>query len=623
MTHDRSSPGARAPIRPPEPSDWAADARQRVAAAGVEAGSAAPDLEPLLPERYEIRETDEGRFLCCDEAPRLRVSIDREHSFSEAEARELGGRVILLDGAGRFGPLLDNSAKLYNLDHHEGCQRLFTLASCEQALLLVHSGLGLAEGDWIAYANEPDLDTVFAIWCLLNYARLTRLSVEARDILFPLLRLEGAIDANGTEFAELCGLPSQVLQDSKRQLDRLHAIEESMRSRGIWQKVDLLQYTLDILREIDAVVYKSADFSDYRRVEEVYGHVEIGDRCVAVACRDRAGIYEVERNLKKRWGDQLGVVALEREPHHYTLRRSAPLAAIDLQQAYDKLNLLDAAVDGRPPGKRWGGSDNIGGSPRPSGTRLAAREVLAALELAYRKPSAWRSLRHVVLLGTATAALLALGLIARLATPLLPPLPEIVTPGTARLAVFALIAGAACVLAARSLSERRLWLFGVRRPTGRDWLRLAPLALAGAIPAAGWIPDDLVLEPRALAVALLAIALGAAALELFFRGLTHGVVMLEFGAQSVSGPWFVSRASAVSSVLYAAFAVVASLTWIRAGAADGFGSLERLLLVAGGALLAGVGLAMIRERSLSIWPGFVIQTSGASLFAALWLWRAA
>ena len=54
---------------------------------------------PLIPDRYRIRETEEGRFLLCEEAPRLRVSVDASHSFSEAEARDLGKRVILLDGA--------------------------------------------------------------------------------------------------------------------------------------------------------------------------------------------------------------------------------------------------------------------------------------------------------------------------------------------------------------------------------------------------------------------------------------------------------------------------------------------------------------------------------------------
>ena len=152
----------------PAGSGSLSEARERLAPGLRDPGAG----QPPLPERYRIREVDGLRFLACDEAPRIRVSLDAENAFSEAEARELGERVVLLDGVGAFGPLLDNKARLYNLDHHEGCERVFTLATCEQALLLVHSGLDLAEGDWSVYANEPDLDTTLAIWCLLNFQRL-------------------------------------------------------------------------------------------------------------------------------------------------------------------------------------------------------------------------------------------------------------------------------------------------------------------------------------------------------------------------------------------------------------------------------------------------------------------
>jgi hypothetical protein len=165
-----------------------------------------------LPNRYEVRETDGRRMLRCKEAPGVLVSLDREHSFSEADAKKLGERTILLDGAGRFGPLLDNERLLYNLDHHEGCVRSFTLAACEQALLLVVKGLQLDKGSWTVYANEPDLDTVCAIWVLLNHRRLRELPPEARDRIVPLLRLEGAIDGNGFDAAEWCGLPVRALR---------------------------------------------------------------------------------------------------------------------------------------------------------------------------------------------------------------------------------------------------------------------------------------------------------------------------------------------------------------------------------------------------------------------------
>ena len=100
----------------------------------------------VIPERYTTREKDGMRTLECDEAPRIRVVIDPGMAASRSDASSLGERVILLDGAGTFGPLLDGDRKLFNLDHHSGCERLFTLATCEQALLLVHSGLRLVRG---------------------------------------------------------------------------------------------------------------------------------------------------------------------------------------------------------------------------------------------------------------------------------------------------------------------------------------------------------------------------------------------------------------------------------------------------------------------------------------------
>ncbi len=601
---------------PPGGSHGAGGGSPRSAAPGARGAK----LEALIPERYGVREAEEGWFLYCDEAPRLHVSIDRGHSFSEAEARELGGRVIMLDGAGRFGPLLDNKAKLYNLDHHEGCLRAFTIASCEQALILVHSGLGLAEGDWTIYANEPDLDTVLAIWCLLNYVRLSRLSEESRDILLPLVRLEGAIDANGTELAEVCGLPTQTLQEAKRRLDRLHANEQWMKKRGEWLEADLFQYTLEMLREIDQLVFTSADFSDYTRVE-VFGHAEIGKHRVAVACRDRSGIYQVERNLKERWGDQLGIVALEKEERHYTLRRPMPLADIDLTRAYEKLNLVDPAVDGRPAGKRWGGSDSIGGSPRPTGTALAPREILKVLQSAYQKPNALRSLGRLLVAALASAVILAGGwLVTVLGGRTFPELPSEVTPDTVRLATFALAVGLGSLIAARSLSGRRLWLFGLRRRAGGDWLLLAPLALVGAIPARAWVPGDLVFELRSLAYVGGVIALTAVALEFWFRGLVHGVVMLDSGAQSVGGRWFLSRAAFVSALLYSLVTVVASGAWIGATPPGPLDPSQKLGLVAAGSLITGVSLGMIRERSLSLWPGVFLQMLGGVFCAAFWFW---
>jgi len=299
------SDGAVAPTTGPVPDELREPASPQPTPGGGEEESGA------LPDRYEVRAKDGDRYIRCEEAPGVSVAIDSNYSFTEAEARRLGRRVILLDGVGNFGPLLDNEEQLYNIDHHQGCYRSLTLAACEQSLVLVVKGLELDRGRWRIYANEPDLDTVFAIWVLLNYRRVPNLRPEARDILLPILRLEGAIDANGFAAAEFCGLTQASLKRARAALDGLQAHELALKRSGEWESHDPIDYTHRALLEIDRLVYSQSDFADYSRIEEEYEHVEIGADKVAVVCRDSSGIYEVENRLKNVWGDRLAIVALE------------------------------------------------------------------------------------------------------------------------------------------------------------------------------------------------------------------------------------------------------------------------------------------------------------------------
>jgi len=577
-----------------------------------------PDPLPSLPQRYRLRRNEGDEHLVCDEAPRIQVHVRREYAFSEAEARALGGNVILLDGAGSFGPLLDNKKRLYNLDHHKGCERTFTLATCEQALLLVYGGLDLSEGDWSVYANEPDLDTLLALWCLLNHARLRDLRLQVRDILFPMIRLEGAIDANGNELAEVCGLPAEVLREAQRRLDHLLLRERQVKGGGDWQTLNLEAYTVEMLGEIDRMLYTADDFRGYANIEEVYGHTALGERLVAVVCRDGSGIYAVEKLLKERWGDQLGLIALEREPGHYTLRRPSTLSDIDLDDAYRLLNLLDRNVDGRPPGKQWGGSGNIGGSPRPVGSTLAPSELLRIFSLAYRRPTTWQrliALARVVLL---VVGLGAFGAVAGLGASAIPEVAKRLGEATARIATFSLFVGLASCLLSWLFSGRRLWLYGWRRPAGVDWLPLAFVAVLAAVPMRAWFPQPASLDPGAIALSAGGVALTAVAAESWFRGLVHGLLQLDSRVQSPGGPWHVSGAAWVSAGLYTATAVALSLPVIWVGPARLVPPLHEVAFVAGAAAIAGLALAMIRERSLSLWPGIAAQILGGIGCAAIW-----
>lgn len=578
--------------------------------------SAWMDPEPgTIPERYRVREQGDETTLRCVEAPSVEVRIQRSFAFTEAEARKEGERRIFLDGAGQFAPILDNEQRLYNLDHHLGCLRAFTLATCEQALILVFKGLELDQGDWTVYANEPDLDTIFAIWVLLNHRRLKSLRQSARDVLFPLLRLEGAIDANGLEIAELCGLPSEAVKAGRMELDRLHAIELEIKKSGHWDKADLASYTQRMLGEIDQLVYTGEDFQDFTSIEEEYGHVEIGGNRVAVVCRDPAGIYETEKRLKRHWGDRLGIVALETAPRTFTLRRSASLVGIDLETAYRQLNLQDRAVDGRPPEKRWGGSDDIGGSPRPTGTLLEPQEIGRVLWDAYREKTAWSRAQRVLLaLGAALVpALAALAGVLSLQLAVGPP--GDLVGYLQRTAVGAGFALAAAGIQVWKSSESRAWLYGLRRPAGKDWFLLLPVALAGLLAMGSWLPGGVGGPPLVWGLAALALVLVAVALELWFRALVHGIPLLDFEIQHVGSRWFVSLPALLSALAFGSLAF-------------GAAKLGVLLTVSGlpgppalGAALcgavAGLALAATRERSMSLVPGILLQIAAGLVWIFL------
>lgn len=562
-----------------------------------------------LPSRYEIRDAEDGRVLVCKEAPGLFLRLERSLSFTEQEARRLGERTILLDGVGTFAPLIDDAAHLYNLDHHEDCLRAFTLASCEQALILVQKGLELDRGDWSIYANEPDLDTVFAIWTLLNYRRIRDFDEESRDRIVPLIRLEGAIDANGLEVAEFCGLPQAALQRERARLDRLMQGELEAKRSGEWTKSDPMRYTLDLLYEIDRMVYRPSDFSDFASVEEEYGHVDIGGGRVAVVCRDGAGIYDVEKRLKKVWGDRLGIIALERESQHYTLRRAASLSGIDLGESYERLNVLDPAVDGRPASKRWGGSQEIGGSPRPTGTGLTPREIGKILKLTYRRAKPMERLQKALTAASWALFIVLGGGLAVAAWRIFEPLGEPTPGGAGELAVGATVLLLGSVFGIWRLSRGWTWIYGLRLPANGKWWLLAPLVVAAAACGGAVLPAPESV-PRTWSVG--AIVLACLAIELCLRGLVHGQMVLEDRLSTPGSRWFVSRPTLVSGLLHPAFVALFMVLWLPAPALPLEPALQWTVIVVA-ALVCGLGLGLVRERSLSLWPGVALLVAGALL----------
>lgn len=102
---------------------------------------------------------------------------------------ELPPRSIALDGAVQ-GPAFDPQREVYSFDHHAGCVRHATLATCEQVRDAIH--VGLDPSGFRVFANDVDADTVLSLWLLRHPERLT---ADAR--LPRLVRRIGRVDALG------------------------------------------------------------------------------------------------------------------------------------------------------------------------------------------------------------------------------------------------------------------------------------------------------------------------------------------------------------------------------------------------------------------------------------------
>lgn len=546
--------------------------------------------------RYGIREDARGRVLFCPEAPTVCVRIERGACVRAAEARHAAPGTIFLDGAAQGEPFVDPVRGVYNLDHHEGCVRAFTLSTCEQAMVLLLRGLDLRRREWTVIANDADLDAVLAIWVLLNHHRLGAADGAARAEIMPLLRLEGAIDAHGFGMQELCALPPALLDETQRRMERLRDYERSLRATSRWQKLDLLEYVRERLEQIDALVYPQDAFVDLVEVEEL-GRIELLQGSVAVACRARVGIYEVEQQLGRFHGPRLGLLVLRQREGVYTLRQLDPALPAGLEALYAHLNRIDPAVRAGAAEQRWGGSAEIGGSPRAGGTQLPLAEILAACHHVYARPTLGQRL---AIAGLACGTAFAVPAAALGAAELWPlDLPAGLLFGVA----LALLAAGCFALAARGATR----LHGWRRPAGLAWLAALPFAVAGALAGGAWVPSMPASTP--LRDALLATGLAALGAELLFRGFLHGRLWRCAAPRPLGAAWL-SPPSWLAALLYAA---VATALWASGATLPSpLPGAAQPAVVAGGALLLGLAAGAARERSGSVLPAFALHAIAAA-----------
>ena len=328
--------------------------------------------------RYRVVGDGDDRALLCGNASNVTLRVVPGLTVNRQTRRRYPPRAIFLDGVFGGAPFINNHAQHYSLDHHAGCVRGFTLATCEQAVVMLLQGLPLGAGDWNVYVNDPDLDSVLAAWVLMNHQELLSAGKTPLRAMMPLIRLEGVIDAHGTDMELLSGFPEALHADTRQRITQLMKRERELKGAGKWFQTDWIEYTREMLEALDRMAYSPDMMAELSAIQEA-GRVSLGQR-MALLMRSTEGIYALESRLKVRYGSLLGLLVLDQGGGRFTLRQVDTFLKRDLTAVYKALNKVDpsARTDGDPPNV-WGGSGNIGGAPRATGSGLTGEEILAVV----------------------------------------------------------------------------------------------------------------------------------------------------------------------------------------------------------------------------------------------------
>lgn len=293
----------------------------------------------------------------------MRVVIERGRTV---EFKDLPPWSIALDGYVQ-GPALDNVDHRYSFDHHKGCIRLITTATCEQvrdAILL-----GLDPSKYTVFVNDVDTDTALAVWELKNPQRLRE------PIVGHYIASAGLLDAHGG------GYP---LVYERRQVEWIGQPETQARISGEYEKLDeagLMGLVDRIGERFEKLLRSQAPTEEeLRRTEEKaeFEHLFDGTGWTMVQAADPHVLFDlyaqgIERIVTCRPQSD-GSFA-------YTVARRS-----DFVDGFDVPAIL-AALDTVEKG--WGGGSTIGGAPRhPDGSRsrLPPAKVFEIVEGCVRKP---------------------------------------------------------------------------------------------------------------------------------------------------------------------------------------------------------------------------------------------
>lgn len=295
----------------------------------------------------------------------VRLIVEPRKTVSWEQLEKYPPYTIAVDGYGRGVTRSTPDGLILNMNHHEDCDRIATRSSCAQALHLVKMGLfetfsykGKPRAD--VYVNDCDEDVTWATYVLRRPDRIDRPRLKA------LIQLEDLLDMSAGLYPikkrwhllKMLVWVSQPFYQAKAD-----------RSLHVMDGHDMLTLIETMHQRIDATLIGRGEELDpdtrFEIIEQFDGWAfirKIGEHAnYGIA---HAGITAFVSHVAT-CGDR----------ERYCLyRRSRYISSFPLERMCELLN-KEEGIDPEST-DRWGGSDNVIGSPREKGSVLAPKRVL-------------------------------------------------------------------------------------------------------------------------------------------------------------------------------------------------------------------------------------------------------
>lgn len=274
---------------------------------------------------------------------------------------------VALDGFVNVGPQYDSNKVMVNFNHHEGCDRLATRATCAQVLMAIRQGMFSKFRDDFGikanvYVNDCDED-VCTSWFLLNHSYLVEDTIN--PMINRLVSMEDALDSTAGAYPFPVDLPALKelawVFEPYRQFRLNGGLEkrnsDSFESIIIDVENRILQHVTGhgkSVHSLDARYQLIGGGTGWSMVRE------IGPYARTAMFSDGIKAYvSVRDRTDGKWT--------------YTIGKLSPFIPLDLIKLTNKLNELDSSVTATD---RWGGGNNIMGSPRIGGSSLSPDEII-------------------------------------------------------------------------------------------------------------------------------------------------------------------------------------------------------------------------------------------------------